>query len=112
MAEDFRNNASRVDDQLTHPQPGVAFLAVTSGAPILPVAMLGTNQIVANLQRQRRTSVKMTIGPVFGPLTIDESGSKAERRHELDAHAEEFMHRIAALMPPENRGPYRDIHDC
>lgn len=109
LKEDFLNNACRRDGELTHPQAGVAFLAVSSGAPILPVALIGTHQIVANLLARRRTRVTFTIGPLFGPLTVDDGEDKADRRRKLDAHAETFMHHIAALMPPENRGPYRDL---
>jgi len=98
---------SRLDAQLLTPRPGAAYLAVRSGAPILPTAFLGTENIAANLRRLRRTPVRMIIGPVFGPLTIDPTLPKVERRARLDELGHEMMRHMAALLPPENRGPYR-----
>lgn len=97
---------SRVNPVLYTPRPGAAFLAVRSGAPILPTAFLGTEKILDNLRRLRRTPVRITIGPVFGPLTIDPTLSKHDRRAMQDDHGDEMMRHIAALMPEENRGPY------
>ncbi|MBP6789379.1 MAG: 1-acyl-sn-glycerol-3-phosphate acyltransferase [Candidatus Promineofilum sp.] len=100
--------SSRLDAQLITPRPGAAYLAVRSGAPILPTACLGTERIQANLRRLRRTPVRLIIGPVFGPLVVDETLSKAERRAQLDELGHEMMRHMADLLPPENRGPYRD----
>jgi 1-acyl-sn-glycerol-3-phosphate acyltransferase len=98
---------SRVDPQLITPRPGAAYLAVRSGAPVLPTAFLGTEKILPNLRRLRRTPVRMIIGPVFGPLLIDPSLPKPKRREMLDDMGHEMMRHMAALIPPENRGPYR-----
>ena len=98
---------ARLDAQLITPRPGAAYLAVRSGAPILPAAFLGTEKIMANVRRLRRTPVRMIIGPVFGPLVIDPTLPKAERRALLDKMGHEMMRHMADLLPPENRGPYR-----
>ncbi len=98
---------SRLNAQLITPRPGAAYLAVRSGAPILPTAFLGTENIAANLRRLRRTPVRMIIGPVFGPLIIDPTLPKTERRERLDEMGHEMMRHMAALLPPENRGPYQ-----
>ena len=100
--------SSRLDAQLITPRPGAAYLAVRSGAPVLPTACLGTERILLNLRRLRRSPVRLIIGPVFGPLVVDESLSKAERRAQLDELGHEMMRHMADLLPPENRGPYRD----
>ncbi len=97
---------ARLDAQLITPRPGAAYLAVRSGAPVLPTACLGTERILLNLRRLRRTPVRLIIGPVFGPLVVDESLSKAERRAQLDELGHEMMRHMAALLPPENRGPF------
>ncbi|MCA9866890.1 MAG: 1-acyl-sn-glycerol-3-phosphate acyltransferase [Anaerolineae bacterium] len=97
---------SRANPVLITPRPGAAYLAVRSGAPILPAAFLGTEQIMPNLRRLRRTPVRMIIGPVFGPLVIDPTLPKAERRALLDEMGHEMMRHMAALLPLENRGPY------
>jgi 1-acyl-sn-glycerol-3-phosphate acyltransferase len=98
---------SRDDPQLITPRPGAAYLAVRSGAPVLPTACLGTECVIANLRRLRRTPVRLIIGPVFGPLTIDPALPKAERRAQLDEMGHEMMRHMAALLPPQNRGPYK-----
>jgi len=102
-------HTSRLDAQLTYPQPGTAYLAVESGAPILPVGLIGTEQILGNLVRLRRTDVTMHIGPVFGPLTHSAELPAPERRQRLARLTEQIMYRIAILFPPENRGPYRQV---
>lgn len=107
FVEDYSNHAARRDARLAPPQPGVAYLAVKSGVRILPVALIGTEQVIDNFRRRRRTPVTMVVGPLFGPLAIDEGVSKQERRRQLDAVAEQFMLRLAMLFPPEYQGPYR-----
>jgi 1-acyl-sn-glycerol-3-phosphate acyltransferase len=74
----------------------------------LPIAILGAEQVLDNIRRFKRTKVAMRIGPVFGPLTLDATQRGAVRRQQLDAYGDEMMRHIAALMPPENRGPYTD----
>ncbi|MCB0047809.1 MAG: 1-acyl-sn-glycerol-3-phosphate acyltransferase [Caldilineaceae bacterium] len=107
VTNDYSHNA-RLDAQLTHAQPGTAFLAVQSGVPILPVALIGTEQILTNLMRLRRTPVTVRVGKPFGPLAVDKSMSRAERRQRIDEMGEEIMVNIAALFPEENRGPFRN----
>lgn len=97
---------SRLSAQLIEARPGTAFLATRSQTRILPIAILGTEQVLDNLRRLKRTPVTMHIGPVFGPLILDPTLRGPARRQQLDAFGHEMMHHIAALLPPENRGPY------
>ena len=98
---------SRLSAELIPPRPGSAYLAVRSGARIVPIAILGGEQVLGNLRRLRRTKVTMRIGPAFGPLHLDPARRGAARREQIDALGDEMMRHIAALMPPENRGPYQ-----
>lgn len=96
----------RMSAQLIEARPGTAYIAARSQAPILPIAFLGTEQIAVNMTRWRRTKVKMIIGRSFGPLSLDENLRGAARRDCLNALGETMMQELAALLPPENRGPY------
>jgi 1-acyl-sn-glycerol-3-phosphate acyltransferase len=96
----------RQSAQLIEARPGAAYIATRSAARILPIAFLGTEKIAANMTRWRRTKVQMIIGRPFGPLTIEPGLSGATRREKLDELGDVMMHHLAALLPPENRGPY------
>lgn len=102
-----RGHVVRESGQLIDARPGAAYLAVRTGAPIMPVAFLGTEHTLTNLRRLRRTPVSMIIGPIFGPVSLNGTPRGTERRQQLDAHLEKMMFNLAALVPPANRGPYK-----
>jgi 1-acyl-sn-glycerol-3-phosphate acyltransferase len=104
---EMRGNTGRIKAELVQARAGVALIAIQSKAKILPVGLLGTEQILGNLRRLRRTSIRIIIGPRFGPLAIEAGISGQARRRRLDALSDEMMRRIAELVPPENRGYYR-----
>jgi 1-acyl-sn-glycerol-3-phosphate acyltransferase len=103
---EIRQHASRRSGALIRGRSGTALLAVQSATYILPVALIGTEAILDNLPRLRRTKIHLRIGPVFGPLAMGESLHGQERRAELDRLTDEMMLHIARIMPPERRGPY------
>ena len=103
-------HTSRLSGELTHPKPGTALLAAQSNARILPVALIGTEQVLGNLLRLRRTPVTLHIGPAFGPLVLDASLKGQDRRKHIRTQAENLMQHIAVLFPPERRGPYRNMN--
>jgi 1-acyl-sn-glycerol-3-phosphate acyltransferase len=106
---EIRGHASRRSGALVRGRSGSALLAVQSQAYILPVAIMGSEHILDNLPRFRRTPIKFRIGPVFGPLQLDEGIRGPDRRAQLDRLTDEMMIQIAALFPPERRGPYVDL---
>lgn len=87
-------------------RPGTAYLAVRTGAPILPVGLDGMTNVFPSLFRGRRAKVTVNIGKVFGPFKAEGSG-RAYRR-QLDEIGHEIMRHIAELLPPERRGHYSD----
>ena len=101
---------SRSDGELTHAKPGTIYLAVESQAMILPVALIGTENVLNNVFRFRRTPVTIQIGPAFGPLVIESELSNSERKQRMKKLSEEVMMRIARLFPSEKRGPYRNMN--
>lgn len=87
-------------------RPGVAFLAVQSGAPILPVGLSGLNEVFPALKRGKRAKIQFRIGKPFGPFSV--SGRGREKREQMDEIGHEVMRQIAALLPAERRGHYSD----
>jgi 1-acyl-sn-glycerol-3-phosphate acyltransferase len=87
-------------------RPGGAFIAVQSGAPILPVGLVGLNDVFPSLSKRRRAKIQFNIGKPFGPFTA--TGSGRERRRQLDEIGHEMMRHISELIPPERRGHYSD----
>lgn len=87
-------------------RPGTAFLAARTGAPILPVGLVGLNDVFPSLKRGRRAKIQFNIGKPFGPFRTDGHGQRL--REQLDEIGHEIMKHIAPLIPPERRGHYSD----
>lgn len=83
-------------------RPGVAYLAHLSGAPIVPVAITGTERVLPSLLRLQRAEVRVTFGEPFTLPAVD----RRARAGNLLEQADLVMQRIAALLPPEYRGAY------
>jgi 1-acyl-sn-glycerol-3-phosphate acyltransferase len=93
------------DGRLQQGRPGVAFLALRSGAPVLPVAHCGGEVFWRNLRRLRRTDFHIVVGQ---PFYLDSGGVKVNRRVRQQM-ADEVMYQIAVLLPPAYRGVYSDL---
>lgn len=105
----FRGLMSRRGGILARAKPGTALLAVMSKARILPAGLIGSEHVLENVQHYRRSKVTLRLGPMFGPLQIEPGVRGADRRRRIDRLADAMMARVAALFPPEQRGPYRDF---
>lgn len=80
---------------------GAAFLAYKSGAPILPVAIAGTENetVYARLKKFRRARVHIRVGKTF---RLGEQGSA--RRDALAGGTNRIMAEIRSLLPEKYRG--------
>ncbi len=83
--------------------PGVTLIALKSRAPIVPVAITGTEK-AREMWRFKRPRIKVSIGEPFGLSSTDGKLSKKEMIELTDS----IMKRIAALLPSEYRGYYED----
>ncbi len=83
---------------------GVAFLADQASVPILPVGVSGTWQITKKILTLQRPKINVNFGELFTLPPID----RKERDTGLNRNTDEIMCRIAALLPPENRGAYAE----
>lgn len=90
------------DGRLNQGQPGVAFLAIKSGAPVLPLVYYGGEQLNRNLRRLKRTDFKITVGKPFRVVLSDQSAPRLVRQQVAD----EIMIQIARLLPESYRGVY------
>ena len=89
---------------LMEAHPGTALLAVRTNAPVLPVAITGSERFRRGwrvfLQRPK-------VRVVFGqPFQIDHEGRVT--RAAVEAASLRIMHEIAAQLPEKYRGVYRD----
>jgi 1-acyl-sn-glycerol-3-phosphate acyltransferase len=87
-------------------QPGAAYLAARTGVPILPAGVVGTRdrEVMAKFRSFRRPHITVRFGQ---PFTLPPLGSR-DRESALQAHTDEIMCRLAALLPPDYRGIYAD----
>jgi 1-acyl-sn-glycerol-3-phosphate acyltransferase len=85
--------------QLIRGHPGVAYVAQRSGAPIVPLAVSGTRR--ARLGAFWRRDILIRAGKPFRVADLD------VKLGDQQAVADAIMRRVAALLPPEQRGVYR-----
>src|SRR5512136_2991601 len=81
---------------------GAAFLASRTHVPILPAAIWGTEKIISNLKRLRRSEVHLRLGL---PFYLPEGRANTEQ---LEEYTDQVMLKIAAMLPPQYRGVYAD----
>ena len=85
-------------------QPGAGLLALRSGATIQPVAVVGTSVLRHPVDALRRPRIDIIFGE---PFNLSRSTNPGRGTSAAEA-TDEIMLRIAALLPPELRGHYRD----
>lgn len=100
LAPEGRESVTGSLEQGTH---GAAYLAIKSGAPILPVTLTGAEnqRLYGNMKRLRRTSITVTIGPIFQLKEND------DRHIALERGTQRIMQTLAHQLPPEYQGVYR-----
>ncbi len=92
---------------LSEPRQGAAYLAARSGAPIVPVALEGTEGFPTApfSSRWRQPGARVYYGP---PFRVRPSFLRA-RGADLDRVAKEAMYALAAILPEHRRGSYADL---
>ena len=84
---------------------GAAFLALKSAAPIVPIAMTGTenSNIYSHLKSWKRARVTLAVGK---PFYLQQA---ANRQQTIQEGTEQIMQAIARLLPQEYRGKYKSV---
>ncbi len=92
------------DEKMAQGKPGAAYLASKMQWPIVPVAIIGTEDRIfkGNLKRFKRTHIKLMAGKTFTLPPFP----KKNREEKLQEYTDEIMCRIAAMLPEKNRGYY------
>ncbi|MBO0781686.1 MAG: 1-acyl-sn-glycerol-3-phosphate acyltransferase [Ktedonobacteraceae bacterium] len=80
---------------------GLGMIALRSGAPVIPVAIYGSERVFKSF----RPEVTITYGK---PIVFKPKGAKITRE-DINNATEEIMHQIAAMLPERYRGVYRDL---
>jgi 1-acyl-sn-glycerol-3-phosphate acyltransferase len=79
---------------------GMGMIALRSGAPVLPVAIYGSE----NAFKKFRPRITLIFGE---PMILTPKGKKITRE-DIDQSTEQVMHRISSMLPPEYRGVYAE----
>ena len=92
---------------LNEGKPGVAYLAARSGFPVIPIAITGTADrvVLENVKRLRKSYITLTAGR---PFVIPPLPNK-DRDIVLQKYTDEIMCQMAALLPEQYRGYYKDF---
>jgi 1-acyl-sn-glycerol-3-phosphate acyltransferase len=89
--------------RLLRAEPGAGFIARRSGAPLLPMAIRGSQHVLGRgTMIPRRAEVAMTFGELFQLPERNRDGSQMDHQQSADY----LMTKIAALLPLENQGAY------
>lgn len=91
---------------LREAKEGIAYLAYKSGAPIVPVAIEGTEGVIKlGLKRPSDPGATVRLGLPFRFKPMTGRPSHAAMRQMTD----EAMYRLAAMLPEPRRGFYADL---
>ena len=92
------------DGTLQEARQGAAFLAVKSGLLVVPVGVVGCEDLVAKDQfkRFRKLDIKVRVGEPYHLPAL----SGRDRDAQLEKATDEIMCHIAALLPEDRRGVY------
>lgn len=83
---------------------GMAYLAVKTGATIVPVGLKGTADVMRSVKHLRRTPITLTFGRAF---RFRSQGRVV--RAELPIMTREAMYQLAPLVDEQQRGVYADL---
>jgi 1-acyl-sn-glycerol-3-phosphate acyltransferase len=90
--------------ELQEAKTGVAYLADKANVPVVPVGISGTQTALSELLHLRRPEIRIVFGKPLRLQPID----RRTRAADLKRNSDEIMCRIAALLPPEYRGAYKN----
>ena len=87
-------------------KPGVAYLALKAGLPIVPVGLTGTEDraVLERLKHFKKSEIKIIVGRPFNLPPIQ----RKDRDVFLKQYTDEIMCQIGVLLPEKYRGVYAE----
>lgn len=96
-----------LSDELRPAKDGVVYLSTKMQVPIVPMSIYGLkDEIWSYIARGIRPKVLVKIGKPFGPYNLP--SDKDQKKIALKNIGDEVMCRIAALLPPQAHGEFKD----
>ena len=91
---------------LHRPEPGAGFIAMLSGAPVLPVAVSGSREVFGKgFRLPRRAPLRLEFGEPFRIAVRRPDGRRVDHQDAADA----ILLAVAELLPEELRGEFSDL---
>jgi 1-acyl-sn-glycerol-3-phosphate acyltransferase len=91
---------------MRRPEPGAGFLALRTGATVLPVAVAGTQHVLCKERKlPRRAPVQLVFGEPFTLAQHRPDGTRVAYQEASDA----IMRSVAELLPAQLRGTFADL---
>jgi 1-acyl-sn-glycerol-3-phosphate acyltransferase len=95
------------DIAMRRAKPGIAYIVEKTGAPVLPVALIGTTEdFWQRAKRGEKPELEMRIGK---PIVLPPITARGIEKHEArQQNADLVMSYLAGLLPEEYRGVYAE----
>ena len=108
MAIVFPEGTRSKTSGLLRGQPGIALIAISTGVPVVPVALTGSEPLQNTLKVLKPTAtIRLKVGK---PFVARNTSGKLSRKS-ASALMTEIMYRIARMLPESKRGEYADLSD-
>jgi 1-acyl-sn-glycerol-3-phosphate acyltransferase len=88
------------------PKDGVAFLSHRSGAPVIPIAFVGSKGALNDIFALKRPELKMIVGKPIAPCTV---GSDEDIRQVYQEYSAMVMEKVFEQLPQSVREEMYDI---
>jgi 1-acyl-sn-glycerol-3-phosphate acyltransferase len=98
----FPEGRRSLDHQLSRGEDGAAYIALRSGAPVVPIGISGSEQFESRMSLLKRCRIRVVIGQ---PFSVKSTRKKPSREQVIET-TELIMQHIAHILPPSYRGVY------
>jgi 1-acyl-sn-glycerol-3-phosphate acyltransferase len=92
--------------KLSQGYPGIVYLALRTGVPILPFVFYGNENFSRHIRRYQRTEMILRAGKPFRLVHHSSNPDRLTRQELTDA----IMYEIANLLPEHYRGQYSQVN--